>query len=307
MRKAKDAVDLLGEEQPTLTRSSQALQVALEDLGLAIGEATIPTVNFFTRAITGAVKGVTGLVNATKINNKEIIDNIDAYKGLNPEIDAAIKLYHEYVASSGPATGKTREQANAVSALIIQHQEEQKAILAKAVADEKARMAKEKENEQIFKEAETKSQLTKITYDNITALEKQDEFVEKNAQTMGTFNDRQALTIMGVERFGATLAQAAIHGNNMGDAVVASLKSIAAELVSKAATFAIMNMFTGGAVGAFTGAMPGANAGGFGGFLLRGFTGQTPSVNVNISGGLVSQSYVKNTLVPALNNARALG
>ena len=46
---------------------------------------------------------------------------------------------------------------------------------------------------------------------------------------------------------------------------------------------------------------------GFGGFLLRGFTGKTPSVNVNIKGGLVSQSYVKNTLVPALNNARAIG
>ena len=106
---------------------------------------------------------------------------------------------------------------------------------------------------------------------------------------------------MGVERFGGAIAQAAIHGQNMGDAITSSLKSIAAELVSKAATFAMLNLFTGGSL------MAAQGGAGFGGFLLRGFTGKTPSVNVNIKGGLVSQSYVKNTLVPALNNARAIG
>ena len=42
---------------------------------------------------------------------------------------------------------------------------------------------------------------------------------------------------------------------------------------------------------------------------LAGFTGQTPTVNqsINIQGGLISDSYVRNTLSPALNKVRALG
>ena len=301
MRKAKEAVDLLGEEQPTLTRANQELKVAFEDLGLAIGESTLPAVNFFTRAITGAVRGVTNLVNATKINNSEILDNIDAYQGLNPQIDHAIKLYKESVESSGPMTGATRAHANQLTRLVTTYQDEQKVLKAKKIEEENIRLQME-ENARILQEVENHTLgLFFAREGEVKQMKKLDLANHLSTESTKRFSDSQELALMGVERFGSAIATAAIHGQNMGQAITASLKSIAAELVSKAATFAMLNLFTGGSL------MAAKGGAGFGGFLLRGFTGQTPSVNVNIKGGLVSQSYVKNTLVPALNNARAIG
>ena len=103
------------------------------------------------------------------------------------------------------------------------------------------------------------------------------------------------------------LAAAVIHGQNLGDALTSSLKAIAIEMAANAALFFLLQSITGGAGGAF--ATTQAGKGGFMGFLLKGFTGQTPTVNnnINISGGLVSDSYIRNTLSPALNRVRSLG
>ena len=121
-------------------------------------------------------------------------------------------------------------------------------------------------------------------------LEEDSQSLNKFSELLTTLTPNQQLAIQGIEQFGGALAHA----------VVSSLKSIGSELLAKSATFALMNVFTGG--GAST-------AGGLGSFLLQGFTGQTSKVNqtININGGLISQSYVKNTLLPAINNARAIG
>ena len=53
-------------------------------------------------------------------------------------------------------------------------------------------------------------------------------------------------TARAFKQFSDNIGDAIINGQNLGDAVVNSLKAIAAELVAQAASFAILNMITGG-------------------------------------------------------------
>ena len=293
MRKAKEAVELLGPEQLTLKETNEQLTVALNDLGLAIGKATLPAVNFFTKGITAAIRAVTALTNATQNNRREQHEEILSYKGLSEEIDNSIERYEKLVSSTGIATSRTKNQGKTVLELVDGFQR------LKQIQNN---MIAESAMEIITEDVEELTEAELAAIENFDVMNNViDAGVEHFKKFGEQLTDNQQLAIIGVERFGSALATAAIHGQNMGDAITSSLKSIAAELVSKAATFAMLNLFTGGSL------MAAQGGAGFGGFLLRGFTGQTPSVNVNIQGGLVSQSYVKNTLVPALNNARAIG
>ena len=152
------------------------------------------------------------------------------------------------------------------------------------------------------------------------------------------------------------LAQANLNGQNMGKAIVNSIKSIAVEMASKAFIFTAFQALGIGSVGTagktlaqFLGI---AHSGGLiknngdiqkfanggqvqgqdnvpimaqaGEFVIRkavveqvgvdnlaklnkgeGSVGNT--INVNISGGVVDESYVSNELIPALNKASSLG
>ncbi len=95
----------------------------------------------------------------------------------------------------------------------------------------------------------------------------------------GTFqalDTTQQLLIDNVEELTDGLIQATLYGQRFGDAIVSSLKAIAAELIKQAAVFLLMNLFTGG-----TASLTGAR--GFFNFVATGnFIPPTPSIN---SGG----------------------
>jgi hypothetical protein len=57
-------------------------------------------------------------------------------------------------------------------------------------------------------------------------------------------------TANGMKGISDTAARAALHGKNMGDAFVLALRSIAMELAAQAASFAILNILTGGGLSA---------------------------------------------------------
>jgi hypothetical protein len=152
------------------------------------------------------------------------------------------------------------------------------------------------------------------------------------------------------------MADAMINGQNMGDAVVSSLKAIATQLIAKAGVYALLSTFfapaqlataTGGFLNFLIGHTGGlikdnkiqkfATGGQVQGrdnvpimaqageFIIRkeivdrvgvdslaslnnGETSTNNStINVTIQGGVVDDSYVNNTLIPALNKATSLG
>jgi len=91
----------------------------------------------------------------------------------------------------------------------------------------------------------------------LSKMEIPDEILElanRETEPPPIFPQKDLAAIQAGERFAnqlsSNMAQAVIHGQDMGDAVVSSLKAIAAELAAKAATFAILNTITGGGFGA---------------------------------------------------------
>ena len=176
----------------------------------------------------------------------------------------------------------------------------------------------------------------------------------ENFHSLKFLDAEQKFAVDSVRQLSSAFGQATINGQNMGDAVVSSLKAIASELIAQAGTYALLNMFTGGAFGAgtsffkfitgHTGGLIKDNGdiqrfatGGMvqgqdnvpimaqaGEFIIRkavveqvgvdtlarlnsGEGGAGNTINVNISGGVVDESYVNNELIPALNKASGLG
>jgi hypothetical protein len=86
------------------------------------------------------------------------------------------------------------------------------------------------------------------------------EILERDALSLNFLSTEQKFATQGIRELSGAFSQAAINGQNMGEAVVSSLKSIAGQLLAQAGTFALLNIFTGGAFGAGLG-------GGLGGFL----------------------------------------
>ena len=184
-----------------------------------------------------------------------------------------------------------------------------------------------------------------------TNLEEQDVQVLKNSKSLDFLDSSQKAILRGVQGISSNMADAILNAQNMRDAFVSALKAMAAEVMAQAATFALLNVFTGGAFGAgrgfmdfafghtgglvsnsgiqklHEGGMIGGNANNVpivaqsGEFVMQrsavqsigldslasmNETGQANNVVVNIHGGVVQEDYINNTLIPAIDNAKAL-
>ncbi len=123
----------------------------------------------------------------------------------------------------------------------------------------------------------------------IVAARLRDEELERTKDSMNTMAGLTASTA-------TDLAQAAIAGKNLGDVMAqAAVEAIIIAAQTRIVS-ALLGMGTDSPFATFA-------------TKLFGFTGQTPTVNnsININGGLVSDSYVRNTLMPAMNRVRSLG
>ena len=140
--------------------------------------------------------------------------------------------------------------------------------------------------------------------------------------------------------FGKNISDAVVHGENLGEAVVASIKAIAAQIIAQQATLMLLRLFfdnvTAGEAGLnilesigilrgkfHDGGLIGGNGNNVpimaqsGEFVMQrsavqsiglenltnmNETGQSGNViNVSINGGIVDEGYVRNTLLPALS------
>jgi len=335
MRQAKTAVQQLGAEQLSLVERNQQLNTAVLNLGLAFGEATTPAILKATKATTSFVNVITETFFAQRNMDHEIIKNQMSYMTLTPAIQSAFLMLktmsHEYESHSSIMVNQRQKIIDLVQA----HQDEQNAMKQKNIESEKGRLASIEQNKQNEKEEresqkaildafikveleafkkrnEQRMEMNQTYEDSLIGLdEKQEERAKRIAQLEQEMQEPFLGLIGMTETFTQRLVQASIEGQNMEKILKSAVNSLAIEIASKTAIFgmlrlagSILNPASAGGMAIET-----ATGGGFGAFLLRGFTGQTSKVNqtININGGLISQSYVKNTLVPALNNARALG
>ena len=305
MRQARSAVNELGEEQLGLVEKQQQFEISITNLSNALGEKFAPQVSKATTLFTNFINSVTSFIEDEPAKDFEGLteEQIRLTKSIEGNTKASIR--NSFGAEKQAGFKRDLIQANKDANEIGKQETTQQLILESAMEDT-SEAIEELTNRELI--AIQSFDVMRTTIESgVESFKKLDVQLEEDSQSLNKFSEllttltpNQQLAIQGIEQFGGALAHAVVHGQNLGDAVVSSLKSIGSELLAKSATFALMNVFTGGGASA---------AGGLGSFLLQGFTGQTSKVNqtININGGLVSQSYVKNTLLPAINNARAIG
>ena len=109
-----------------------------------------------------------------------------------------------------------------------------------------------------------------------------------------------------MDQFANSVAQAAIYGQSMGDAVVSSLKAISAQLVADAAIYALFTLFTGGSFSmAGLGLSLFPNSSSSPDMLPRATAPTTTnnSTTLNFSGNITDRAYVREFLIPEIQNA----
>ena len=312
----------------TLTGSLEQMGNAVGDAAEGIGGMLAPLVIDIAKGFKFAAESVSGFFDALA----PPVGFAERLKFEDEALAALNKSYDDLEGQRTKRSTKTQEKMdelkNSISERVIELQVEETTInrinkslieqsklreedaikfaeegknkalaLQKLEEDQRKRMDQESIDRKANLDADADEQMKKL----LARVQKEQDVHSQSEEQLGR--------LVGLaESFGGRLAQAALEGQNMKQIVVSAVNSIAAELAAKAAIFGILNLLSGG-TGGMAAAAAQRTSGGFGAFMLSGFTGQTQKVNqtINISGGLVSQSYVKNTLVPALNNARALG
>ena len=120
---------------------------------------------------------------------------------------------------------------------------------------------------------------------------------------------QQQLFINNIDTMVDGLIQATLYGQRFGDAIVASLKAVAAELIKQAAVFLFMNLFTGGT----------ATLGGFFNFAATGnfpmpplakqlVPNDQPNTTVIFQNAVfvgTDEMAIRDTLIPLIDQARA--
>jgi len=367
MESARQKVSTLGVETLTTQDSLDKFTSSLSNLGSAIGE----NLGFFSRLgviFAGYADSLTdALTEDTRYQ--------EVQKELNKELGKQLLLIQE--------TGDFYKQQHVASQERVKVLLEELDALESIAENNKARIESEKKlaeavriqglAEEFNKEMsagrfsiDKQKFIFDIQYKEgiqgvTNAIELQANKVEEltikqneNFHSLKFLDAEQKFAVDSVRQLSSAFGQATINGQNMGDAVVSSLKAIASELIAQAGTYALLNMFTGGAFGAgtsffkfitgHTGGLIKDNGdiqrfatGGMvqgqdnvpimaqaGEFIIRkavveqvgvdtlarlnsGEGGAGNTINVNISGGVVDESYVNNELIPALNKASGLG
>ncbi len=118
-------------------------------------------------------------------------------------------------------------------------------------------------------------------------------------ETLKTLTPEQQVLIDNIGIMTDGLIQATLFGQKFGDAIVSSLKAIAAQLIKDAAIYLLMNLFTGGT----------ASLGGFFKFAAAGvFTPPTPSdllPSINSGGGNQGPAVINQNTFLIINDEQA--
>ena len=271
MDSAKSKVKQLGEEELTSADKTKQLKVSMENLGRAIAEKAEPQVEYLTEKLLKLVDASTDFISGVEGEETPWALAMREAKKLGDQISLTSK---------------------------------ERAVLVKNLTTENE-LAVRKSTDTLG-EFITKAEIANVQF-------------EDTAETVTTFLDpAQSLALQGVSQLASGLAQATIYGSDLGDAVVSSLKAIAAEMAAQAIIFTTLNLMTGGTFGGtmslssfllkgFTGQTP--KSANLDQFMLQGFSGQTPTVNnnINISGGIVDDSYIRNSFLPAMRRVQSYG
>ena len=342
MESARKKVESLGVEILSTQDTYDQLSTATTNLVTATGNFLQPAMTFLAKSFTSVAKSVTDYLTTLTNANKEITKHTSLEEQETIVLAKIIKFNNQL--NTLRKQGSLDRVTHAKIAEILMGLEIQ---LGDIRAEKIIKTKEELEETNKLTEAEKKraEALAELTKQMKEAKKIQEEQAKQADLALGFAN-----------RLSSALAQATLNGQNMGKAIVNSIKSIAVEMASKAFIFTAFQALgighvgtAGKTLGQFLGI---AHTGGLikdngdiqrfanggqvrgqdnvpimaqaGEFIIRkavveqvgvdnlaqlnrGEGGVGNTINVNISGGVVDESYVNNELIPALNKASSLG
>jgi hypothetical protein len=389
MESARQKVAELGDEILTTRDEVNRFTASSENLSVAVGEALAPAFTKLTKESTTVLNNLTDLA---KIFGKTESVNVTYYKTL----ETTTNFIEEYSKKHNIAIDSTKSLDYQLQQLLETFSLEAKIEKDKGVLGGTEMRNALARTEEAFKNYTTasknffdsakKDSRPMIDYAfNITSYDEAlkelgeslramadedlfegmvfsdiDEMIKEHDEEIKAMMDSEKkktdFTIKNINKLSSALSQATLNGQNLGEAVVNSIKAIAVEMASKAFIFTAFQALGIGGAGfakktlsqflgfAHTGGLIKNNGrvqrfatGGMvqgqdnvpimaqaGEFVIRkavveqvgvdnlarlnsGEGGVGTTINVNISGGVVDESYINNELIPALNKATSLG
>lgn len=292
MESARKKVKGLNDELPTTKDSLDAFTASVSNLGTTIGEnipftdTLLKALTQMTNSVNNFIKGDERIIELEKDLNKFLQDKeriLKSVKFVSKDlikqdkeelkiIDDRINLILEEISvlmdkdladekdlknrkdilDKEKEAQKLREKrlaeeqkASDRRAVEIQ-QRVQLALLTKELID------LEKERGIAVKGTESEDLLNDLLNERLQLVEQSTLEFNKNANSLDFLDAEQRFAIDSVRQLSSAFGQATMNGQNMGEAVVSSLKAIASELIAQAGTYALLNLFTGGSFGLTT-------------------------------------------------------
>lgn len=265
----------------TMTGSLKQAANAAGDAGEKIGDLLAPSIIRAAQGFKGASEAISAYLTNLKLINTDILTLT--------ETDEKIAVIEAQLAKA-----RNRDVTNRITGLVSEKKARQRLIDINKREQELKSVQIDKANELAsleFDEMKRKEAIATIIEGDIIPLNmrhaellaEQVELyelligkTESQAISYDFLDDKQRAIVNGFESMSRNMASAILNAKSMEDAVVSSLKAIAAEMLAQAAIFALLNLFTGGAFGATQS---------LGGFLLSGFKGH--------DGGMVTPSGIQ--------------
>ncbi len=220
MDSARNKVEELGEEQLSNSQTMDQMSVAVTEAATALGESLMPIVIPLAKALTALAKGAKVVFEAFDPHTLGVAftETAEELEFLTDMLDEHEKIMRKLGAVQLEFMGQDmglgfKEMSSELQPLVEQHKEYKDRI------------------------AQLQEELK-----NLFNLESEESLDDITVETKLLGNSINAMS--------NALASAAINGEHMGDAVVNSLKAIAAQLVSKIAVYTLMTaLFPGAAAG----------------------------------------------------------
>jgi hypothetical protein len=291
MESARKKVKGLGDELPTTKDSLDAFTASVSNLGVTIGNNipfTDTLLTFFTNLTNKAndfIKGNEEIIelndeldkqlkardrlqkavasNFLKESAEEEIDIID--KRINSILEEISVLMDKDLADQKDLKNRKDILEAEKKAQELREKtlaEEQKAFDKRAVEIQqriqlalltKELLDLEKESGTLsLRRTEQEQKIIDIFEGKIEKVKESTLALGTNANSLDFLDAEQRFAIDSVRQLSSAFGQATMNGQNMGEAVVSSLKAIASELIAQAGTYALLNLFTGGSFGATT-------------------------------------------------------
>tara|TARA_R100000734_G_C3316696_1_gene109315 strand:- start:1258 stop:3000 length:1743 start_codon:yes stop_codon:yes gene_type:complete len=273
MESARAKADSLGKETESTQDAFDRLSSSTANLATFIGKKLNPVTTTLANNLSAIADTVSGANNEEQTREEKLAEKLSFRASLQDNILNLEKQKAIIIKNTSGRSTQALDDEIERTKTVIQNLDMELGLYNNLI------FGKNKLNELGLIESGIQNTVT----DNLV---KQSEVVPKLAsdialtnQNFSFLNAEQLSVLKGTELLSNAFAQATLHGQNFGDAVVNSLKSIASQLIAKAGTFALMSLFA-----------PSVSLGGFAKFLFAhtgGYIRDDKTIQRFATGGVV--------------------